>query len=109
MTARLTALRASLVADALCLGPHWVYNQSKLARTYPEGVHHYDDPQSTYHPNRSAGQFTHYGDQTLALLRSLALRRGWDRLRALPQMRVLVSGGRRFTRCSNPCSSWARM
>jgi ADP-ribosylglycohydrolase len=78
MTRRLTALYASLAADALGLGPHWIYNQTKVARLYPEGLSSFDDPHSQYHPNRTAGQFTHYGDQALTLLRSLAFRRGWS-------------------------------
>ena len=48
MTSRLTALQASFVADSLSLGPHWVYNQSKVARLYPDGVISYDDPRSDY-------------------------------------------------------------
>lgn len=50
----------------------------KVARLYPEGLSSFDDPHSQYHPNRTAGQFTHYGDQALTLLRSLAFRRGWS-------------------------------
>ena len=59
--------RASLVADALCLGPHWIYNQSKIAREYPDGVYKFTDPTSSYHSGKSAGNFTHYGDQTILL------------------------------------------
>ena len=54
----------ALAADALSLGPHWVYSQSKLAALYPDGVRAPTDPQSQYHPNRQSGQSTHYGDQT---------------------------------------------
>lgn len=67
----------SLAADALCLGPHWIYHQDKIGRLYPDGVQRYDDPKSQYHPGKSAGDFTHYGDQTLALLRSVVLRDGF--------------------------------
>jgi len=68
----------ALAADALCLGPHWIYNQDKIARLYPNGIRRYDAPKSQYHPGKSAGDFTHYGDQTHALLRSVALRGGFD-------------------------------
>lgn len=64
-------LQAALVSDALSLGSHWVYNQGKIARLYPDGVHQFDDPQSQYHPNRKAGQFTHYGDQANWLAASI--------------------------------------
>jgi len=64
----------SLCADALCLGPHWIYNPGKIARLYPDGLTGYDDPKTEYHAGKKAGDFTHYGDQTLALMRSIVLR-----------------------------------
>ncbi len=68
---------ASLVADALSLGPHWIYNPSKIARLYPEGVVAFTDPQSDFHPNRKAGEFTHYGDQAWFLHESVRRRGGF--------------------------------
>lgn len=68
----------SLSADALALGSHWIYNPAKIARLYPAGAHNYDDPRTEYHPGKSAGDFTHYGDQILALLKSVVLRDGFD-------------------------------
>lgn len=68
----------SLAADALCLGPHWIYDPGKLATLYPDGLRRYDAPHSPYHPGKAAGDFTHYGDQTLALLRSVTLRGEFD-------------------------------
>jgi ADP-ribosylglycohydrolase len=62
---------SSLVADALSLGPHWVYNQGKLARLYADGIFNYTDPASSFHPHRKAGEFTHYGDQTVMLAESI--------------------------------------
>lgn len=70
--------QASLSADALCLGPHWVYNQGKLARLYPEGVYALSDPATEYHASRKAGQFTHYGDQLQLLAASIEARDGFD-------------------------------
>ncbi len=69
--------KASLVADSLSLGPHWVYDQSKIAHAYPDGVFAFSDPTSQYHPKRRAGEFTHYGDQTLILSRSIEKRGGF--------------------------------
>ncbi len=70
-------LLVSLIGDALALGPHWIYDQaeilSKLGR-----VTSYHAPLTTYHPGKSAGDFTHYGDQTLVLLRSVAEAGGFD-------------------------------
>lgn len=63
--------KAALAADALSLGPHWIYNQGKLARLYPDGITEFTDPASSYHPNRKAGQLTHFGDQMVLLKESL--------------------------------------
>ncbi len=68
---------ASLIADALSLGPHWIYNPAKIARLYPDGVRAFSDPQSDFHPNRKAGEFTHYGDQTWFLYESTRRRDGF--------------------------------
>jgi len=56
--------QSAFVADSISLGPHWIYNQSKIARQYPEGVTTFSAPASQYHPGKEAGDFTHYGDQT---------------------------------------------
>lgn len=69
--------QASIIADALSLGPIWIYNQGKLARLYPDGVTSLTDPAAAYFPNRKAGQLTHYGDQTLLLAGSIEKRGGF--------------------------------
>lgn len=71
-------LQASLVSDALSLGSHWIYNQGKIARLYPNGVSQFTDPGSNYHPNRTAGQLTHYGDQTQWLATSIEKNNGFN-------------------------------
>jgi len=70
--------QASLIADALSLGPMWIYNQGKLTRLYPDGVTTFTDPAANYFPHRKAGQLTHYGDQTLLLAESIKKRGGFD-------------------------------
>ena len=70
--------RAAFLADALTLGPHWIYNQGKIARLYPDGIQEFDDPRSNYHPNRTKGQFTHYGDQMVILAKSIAASPKWS-------------------------------
>lgn len=66
------AIYGALVADAFCLGGHWEYDVDKIKRTFPS----YDcfcDPITEYHNNKKAGDFTHYGDQTMWLLESVSL------------------------------------
>ncbi len=70
--------RASIVADALCLGAHWIYDQFQIASRFPSGITTFSDPASPYHPNRKAGELTHYGDQCLALHDSIEKRKGFD-------------------------------
>ena len=64
-------LITSLAGDALCLGPHWIYDQREIAQKLGR-ITGYAAPLTSYHPGKQAGDFTHYGDQTLILLRSLA-------------------------------------
>ena len=70
-------LITSLVADALSLGSHWIYSQREIADKFGD-ITGYSDPATSYHPGKQAGDFTHYGDQTMVLLRSLALHGRFD-------------------------------
>ncbi|MGJ8657556.1 MAG: alpha/beta fold hydrolase [Akkermansiaceae bacterium] len=65
-------LKAALVADSLSLGSHWIYNQAKIARSYPNGIHSLTPPLAPYHKGKIAGDLTHYGDQTIWLQDSIA-------------------------------------
>jgi ADP-ribosylglycohydrolase len=60
----------SLIGDALTLGPHWMYDQEEIAAKLGR-VDRFHAPMTSYHPGKAAGDFTHYGDQTLVLLRSI--------------------------------------
>ena len=66
------------VADALCLGPHWIYDGAEIRRHFGQDLSGFHPPLCKYHPGKQAGDFTHYGDQTLALLRSIAARGSFD-------------------------------
>ncbi|MEM1296154.1 MAG: ADP-ribosylglycohydrolase family protein [Verrucomicrobiota bacterium] len=78
MISRPKLIKAALTADALNLGPHWVYDQSALANAYPEGVHQLTNPLSSYHPDKTAGDFTHYGDNLVLMLRTVSEGDGWN-------------------------------
>lgn len=62
----------SFFGDSLALGLHWIYDAARIAALHPDGIQSYDDPRSSYHPGKSAGDLTHLGDQMLLLLESLA-------------------------------------
>ncbi len=68
----LGAVYGSLVADAFALGGHWVYNVDEIRAAFSK-LNEFHNPLTSYHNNKKAGDFTHYGDQSLWLLESLAL------------------------------------
>ncbi len=68
---------ASFTADALAMGVHWVYNTHAIDRKHGR-VETYVPPMASYHKPKSAGDFTHYGDQTLILLESVGKPPGFD-------------------------------
>ncbi len=75
------AIWGAFVADSLSLGVHWIYNPRHIARkagrlTGPIAPIKGADK---YHPHRTAGQFTHYGDQMLVLLQSVHKAGRWSR------------------------------
>jgi ADP-ribosylglycohydrolase len=65
------------VADALSLGAHWVYNTRVIDKKFgrPDS---FEAPLTSYHKGKSKGDFTHYGDQTLLLLETLANMQAFD-------------------------------
>jgi len=71
-------IKAALCADSLNLGSHWVYNQAKLTRTFPDGVMSLTAPLTDYHPGKAEGDLTHYGDNIALMLRAHALTGQWD-------------------------------
>ncbi|MCU0538962.1 MAG: ADP-ribosylglycohydrolase family protein [Desulfobacterales bacterium] len=76
-TAR-TMVFAAFTADALALGAHWIYDTRRIDETFGR-IRDFQKPQPpTYHPARERGELTHYGDQTLVLLSSIAECGGFD-------------------------------
>lgn len=69
---------ASFAADSLSLGVHWIYDASKIASEYGRVETFMKPKEDSYHPTKDRGAFTHYGDQQLVLLESVAARSGFD-------------------------------
>ena len=66
------AVYGALVADAFALGAHWLYNTDEIKAKFPDYTKFYD-PATQYHGEKKAGDLSHYGDQTMWLLESIAL------------------------------------
>ncbi len=69
---------ASFIGDALSLGPHWEYDPKALAARFGRVENYVDPAPDGYHAGKKAGDLTHYGDQTLVLLQSVAARGTFD-------------------------------
>jgi len=62
----------SLAADALALGAHWIYDTRQIDQQIGR-VDTLRAPLSTsFHKTKGRGDLTHYGDQTILLLKSLS-------------------------------------
>ncbi len=76
MTDNATAMvLASFLADSLALGAHWIYDTTLIDDTIGRVETLLPPTGNPYHTNRGKGAFTHYGDQALVLLESLAKNR----------------------------------
>ena len=69
---------ASFAADALALGVHWIYNTNVIDKKWGRVEEYIQPERPTFHPSKDIGDFTHYGDQTLVLLNSVAADSGFN-------------------------------
>lgn len=69
---------ASLAADSLALGVHWIYNTNVIDKKFGRVETYLKPERPTYHPTKARGEFTHYGDQTMILLESVSKCTGFD-------------------------------
>jgi len=69
---------ASFCADSLALGVHWIYDTGRIERDFGRVDRFLKPGPDSYHPSKQKGEFTHYGDQALVLLKSLAACHGFD-------------------------------
>jgi len=65
---------ASFAADSLALGIHWIYDTALIDRQFGRIERLLKPIGQSYHSTKDRGELTHYGDQTLVLLRTLAER-----------------------------------
>ena len=67
----------SLVTDAYCLGTHWIYDKNQLINNDIRWEE-LNKPLAIWHKGKSAGDFTHYGDQTYWLYEFLKDKDSFD-------------------------------
>lgn len=72
------AIWGMFAADSLALGAHWVYDVSAIAESLGRPETLSAPITERFHKNRTAGDFTHYGDQALILLQSIAAQKRFD-------------------------------
>ena len=75
---RRTLLLASLAADSLALGAHWIYDTAKIEAKFGRVDTFLTPEAKSFHHTKKRGEFTHYGDQTFILLESIAAKKGFD-------------------------------
>ncbi len=69
---------ASFCGDGLALAPHWIYDPERIKAEFGR-VSEFTAPRpGSFHAGKAKGELTHYGDQTLVLLESLAAQKGFD-------------------------------
>ena len=72
------AVLASFAGDALALGVHWIYNTNAIDSKYGRVEFMLKPEFAKYHAGKDKGAFTHYGDQMMILLKSIADKSAFD-------------------------------
>jgi ADP-ribosylglycohydrolase len=69
---------ASFAVDSLALGVHWIYDVQQISSQHGQVETFLKPKENSHHPTKDKGEFTHYGDQQMVLLESIATKRGFD-------------------------------
>lgn len=64
---------ASFAADSLALGAHWIYDTAEIERRFDRVEELLAPGADSFHKGKQRGALTHYGDQALVLLESVAI------------------------------------
>ena len=70
-------LFGAFVGDAYALGLHWVYDTEKLKQESDKLEGYISPSKDSFHSGKRKGDLTHYGDQSLLLLKSIASNQGF--------------------------------
>lgn len=83
----------SFIGDSLALGVHWIYDQAQIKREHGRVASLKAPGPGSYHPGKGAGHLTHYGDQALVLLESIAFSGRFDLADFAARWRAMFEGG----------------
>ncbi|MFW6284394.1 MAG: ADP-ribosylglycohydrolase family protein [Desulfosalsimonas sp.] len=83
------AVLAAFAADSLALGAHWIYEPEKIRTDFGRIESPAAPGPDSFHKTKGRGDFTHYGDQMMVLLRSIAGQKGFDPADFSKQWRAL--------------------
>lgn len=75
---RTAVVLAAFTADSLALGPHWIYDTDRIEAEFGRVDSPAAPGSNSFHKNKGKGDFTHYGDQMLVLLQSVAEKKIFD-------------------------------
>ncbi|MBN2222221.1 MAG: ADP-ribosylglycohydrolase family protein [Vallitaleaceae bacterium] len=85
----------AFIADALALGPHWIYDTTIIEQQF-KPLRDFQKPYTPYHPNKEAGDFTHYGDQAFLLLEHISSVQAFDVKRFKEEWLQLMNTGKLY-------------
>lgn len=71
-------LYGAFLGDGFALGSHWIYNTSRIADEFGSIESIVAPLSTTYHTTKRKGDFTHYGDQSLLVLKSVSAMDAFD-------------------------------
>lgn len=83
---------AAFIGDALSLAVHWIYSSGEITGKHGRIKDYIDPSVNRYHSSKKTGEQTHYGDQMLLLLESLAKEKGFDPERFSTEWRDFFKG-----------------
>ncbi|RYV01812.1 ADP-ribosylglycohydrolase family protein [Shewanella sp. OPT22] len=73
-----TMIMAAFYGDAFALGPHWIYDPAKIKDKFGHITEVTAPLPDSYHKGKCKGDFTHYGDLMLFMLKHLHKNNGFE-------------------------------
>lgn len=71
-------LFGAFIGDAFSLGYHWIYDTEKLKAESAKLNGYITPSKDSFHFGKRKGDFTHYGDQSLLMLKSISSNQGFS-------------------------------